>query len=200
MSNALCRVHSMFLFSDRSGSSALGPVHSLFFSSDRVGSSLRVFYQLSHQNRQIKHPVLTNKGRDPSLPLLWKQTYTNTASYGQWRTSPPPHCMRRCFRFLFWSADWVGQRGALYVFRLPAAWRKYMASAKLIPGFIFGKSVAWLYVCACVITMGWISAVSLFQDLQRKFSLIPFPRGAGLDPDLEWRRIPITSLSQNGSW
>ena len=191
-------MHSLFFFSDRLGSSALCPVHSLFFSSDRVGSSLRIFYQLSHQNRQIKHPV-SRVGSPLSPPPLKADIYKHGFIWPV-KNLPTPHYMRRCFRFLFWSADWVGQRGAFYVFRLPAAWRKYMAFGKPIPGFIFGKSVAWLYVCACVIPTGWISAVSLFQDLQRRFFLRPFPRGAGLDPDLEWRRITITSLSQNGPW
>ena len=111
---------------------------------------------------------------------------------------PTPKYRRRCFRFVFWSSDCVDQRGAFYVFRLAASWRKYIAFARPIPGFILGNAVAWLYVCACVIPIGWISAVSLFQRLQRRLSLRPFPGGAGLDPDLEGRRIPITSLAQNG--
>ena len=87
---------------------------------------------------------------------------------------------------LLWSSD--DQRGAFYVFRLPQAWRKYMAFRKPVPGHLFHSSLPWLYVSAAVIPMGWLSAVSLFQHLTRQLSYLPKPMGAQLDPRSEWRR------------
>ena len=51
--------------------------------------------------------------------------------------------------------------------------------------------------------MGWISAVSLFQHLQRRISLLPYPHGASLPAESEWRRdapLPIGSAQSEQSW
>ena len=51
--------------------------------------------------------------------------------------------------------------------------------------------------------MGWLSAVSLFQHVQRRISLCPYPHGAQLPAEKEWRRdcpLPLRADVQSQSW
>lgn len=103
---------------------------------------------------------------------------------------------------LLWSSD--DQRGAFYAWRLPAAWRRFMAFKWRVPGSLVGlTSNAMTYVAASVIPMGWINAVSLFQHLHRQLGLQKEPFGANLPEDREWRRdrpIPISGQQQDTYW
>ena len=82
---------------------------------------------------------------------------------------------------------------AFYLFGLPKAWSQLMA---------FNVPVKWkslgiekegeTYVGACVLPMGWSSAVGLMQHAHRRLALRGFPGGgAGLLPGLEIRRDEI---------
>ena len=102
---------------------------------------------------------------------------------------------------LLWSSD--DQKGAFYVFRLPKQWRGLMAFTKTIPGYLIGSPKPRVYLAASVIPMGWISAVSLFQHLQRKLSLGAWPMGASLPSCAEWRRdglLPMKSGRDEQKW
>ena len=105
---------------------------------------------------------------------------------------------------LLWSSDDI--KGAFYIFRLPKAWRPFMAFEKPIPGAELGpgwESVESVYLCSAVIPMGWINAVPLFQHIMRRLALCDEPIGAGLPSDLEWRRdapLPLFSSSQAQAW
>ena len=82
---------------------------------------------------------------------------------------------------------------AFYLFGLPKAWSQLMA---------FNMPVKWkslgiekegeTFVGACVLPMGWSSAVGLMQHAHRRLALRGFPGGgAGLLPGLEIRRDEI---------
>ena len=96
---------------------------------------------------------------------------------------------------LLWSSDDI--KGAFYIFRLPPAWRPFMAFEKRVPGSILGPRFAHLemaYVCSAVIPMGWINAVSLFQHLMRNLTLCAEPMGIAIPGNIEWRRdMPLPS-------
>ena len=90
---------------------------------------------------------------------------------------------------LLWSSDDI--KGAFYIFRLPRAWRPFMAFEKQVPGHILGPQHAhseMVYICSAVIPMGWINAVSLFQHLMRNLTFCDEPMGAAIPGDIEWRR------------
>ena len=97
-------------------------------------------------------------------------------------------------QMLLWSGD--DQRGAFYAWHLPPSWRRLMTFRWQIPGKLAGLEREWTYVSACVIPMGWLNAVSLFQHLHRQLGLLSPPEGAGHEEWLEWRRdrpMPIPS-------
>ncbi|CAE7606234.1 unnamed protein product [Symbiodinium sp. CCMP2592] len=103
---------------------------------------------------------------------------------------------------LLWSGD--DQRGAFYAWRLPRAWRRYLAFRWPVPGHVVGlPSESEVYLSSAVIPMGWLNAVSLFQHLHRQLGLSPPPAGAGLPAENEWRRdrpVPASATSLNGGW
>ena len=98
-------------------------------------------------------------------------------------------------QMLLWSGD--DQRGAFYAWKLPHSWRRMMAFRWAIPGSLAGLDQEWTYVSACVIPMGWLNAVSLFQHLHRQIGLLSPPEGAGHDEWLEWRRDRPSPLPSN---
>ena len=103
---------------------------------------------------------------------------------------------------LLWSGD--DQRGAFYAWRLPKAWRRFLAFRWPVPGHVVGvPNESEVYLSSAVIPMGWLNAVSLFQHLHRQLGLAPQPTGAGLPAESEWRRdrpVPASATTLSGGW
>lgn len=88
---------------------------------------------------------------------------------------------------LLWSGD--DQRGAFYAWRLPVAWRPFMAFKWPVPGRVVNQPhCKWCFVAASVIPMGWINAVPLFQHLHRQLGIGEQLGSANHPPQAEWRR------------
>ena len=103
---------------------------------------------------------------------------------------------------LLWSSD--DQTGAFHLYALPAALRGYMAIRKAVPGARVGRpDRAWVKMCVCVIPMGWLSAVSLFQHLHRRLGVGPEGLSAGFEKEAEWRRdrpLPLFPRAPSQAW
>ena len=57
---------------------------------------------------------------------------------------------------LLWSGD--DQKGAFFVWKLPKAWRPYMALGRPVPGHVVGSRQETVYFACAVIPMGWVLA------------------------------------------
>jgi hypothetical protein len=105
-------------------------------------------------------------------------------------------------RVLIWSGD--DQKGAFFVWSLPEAWLPFMTICKPVPGHRVGRpDLPMAYLSLCVIPMGWILAVTLFQHLHRRLGFEAPPMGAGFAPGFEWRKdapLPLPSLFDNSAW
>ena len=97
---------------------------------------------------------------------------------------------------LLWSSE--DQKGAFYACKLPEPWRRFMTFRWPIPGQRLGLGDKPIYLAACVIPMGWLNAVSLFQHLHRRLGLRPYPDGAGFEESMEWRRDRCSPLDSGG--
>ena len=98
---------------------------------------------------------------------------------------------------LLWSGD--DQKGAFYAWRLPVAWRPFMAFRWPVPGSCVGRPREdWVFMCSAVIPMGWLQAVSLFQHLHRQLGI-----EADHAEEEEWRRdrpIPVRAGGVSKQW
>ncbi|CAK0900771.1 unnamed protein product [Prorocentrum cordatum] len=82
---------------------------------------------------------------------------------------------------LLWSGD--DQKGAFFVYRIPAPRLGYMAICTPVPGHVLGMKAK-----ETVLPMGWVHSVPIFQSVHRRVALLGRPAGAALPADLEWRR------------
>lgn len=141
--------------------------------------------------------LIMNMVPSNSYQFLMKGDLNTLSSSSNWGSLilPPGHT-------LLWSSD--DQKGAFYAWRLPPAWRPYMAFRWPVPGELVGRpGEQRAYVCSAVIPMGWLSAVSLFQHLHRRLGVGPKPLGAGFAAESEWRRdraIPQAAGDEAISW
>lgn len=88
---------------------------------------------------------------------------------------------------ILWSAD--DQWGAFHVGQLPRPWRSYMAFEMEVPAErVGGRLGDWTHMASDVISMGWISAVGVYQNFHRRLVFAPSPLGAALPVLAEWRR------------
>ncbi|CAK0868624.1 unnamed protein product, partial [Prorocentrum cordatum] len=92
-------------------------------------------------------------------------------------------------KLLLWSGD--HQKGAFFVWRIPKAWHPYMVVGRSLPAAPFGRPERQVFVAAAVIALGWMSAAPVFQRTHRRLRRLPPPRGAGLPPGLEWRKVYV---------
>ena len=94
---------------------------------------------------------------------------------------------------------------AFYLFALPKAWSQLMAFDMPVPWKDLGFSrEGSTRIGACVLPMGWSSAVGLMQHAHRRLALrSPLSGGAGLLPGLEIRKdevFPALEVDGGAAW
>ena len=93
---------------------------------------------------------------------------------------------------------------AFYLFSLPPEWSKLMAFQKKVSWKSLGYDRPGMTrVGACVLPMGWASAVGVLQHVHRRLALASPLRGAGLLGDLEIKRdaeFPEIETDGGAAW
>jgi len=94
---------------------------------------------------------------------------------------------------------------AFYLFALPEEWSQLMCFEKKISWKSLGQDrPGSTWIGACVLPMGWSSAVGVMQHAHRRLALrSPFQGGAGLLPEMEVRKdmiFPILEVEGSAIW
>ena len=94
---------------------------------------------------------------------------------------------------------------AFYLFSLPEAWSQLMCFEKKVKWSSLGVDrPGSTWIGACVLPMGWSSAVGVMQHAHRRLALrSPLQGGAGLLPELEVRKdavFPVLEVEGSAIW
>ena len=94
---------------------------------------------------------------------------------------------------------------AFYLFSLPEEWSQLMCFEKKISWRSLGQDrPGSTWIGACVLPMGWSSAVGVMQHAHRRLALrSPFQGGAGLLPEMEVRKdtvFPVLEVEGSAIW
>ncbi|CAK0821597.1 unnamed protein product, partial [Prorocentrum cordatum] len=87
---------------------------------------------------------------------------------------------------LLWSGD--DQKGAFFMYRIPAPRLGYMAICTPVPGHVLGMKAKEVWLAMTALPMGWVYSAPIFQSVHRRVALLGRTAGAALPADLEWRR------------
>ena len=94
---------------------------------------------------------------------------------------------------------------AFYLFSLPEEWSQLMCFEKKVSWKALGEDrPGSTWIGACVLPMGWNSAVGVMQHAHRRLALrSPFQGGAGLLPEMEVRKdavFPVLDVEGSAIW
>ena len=94
---------------------------------------------------------------------------------------------------------------AFYLFSLPEEWSQLMCFEKKVSWKALGRDQpGYTWIGACVLPMGWSSAVGVMRHAHRRLALrSPFQGGAGLLPEMEIRKgmvFPALEVEGSAVW
>ena len=101
---------------------------------------------------------------------------------GQW-----PTILLLSHEILLWlGAD---RKCLFFIWFSPCEWRRLLAFSKRVPGLYVGRpDEALVQVCSAMMTMGWLSAVSIIEHLFRNQAAWSHSLDKGMPPAAEVRR------------